>query len=165
MHLAINKTLIVVLVSFIAAITNSTLAQARITAPVSFEAIVPVGLEAGDEVTTTVRIIAGSDMQHMVISAAAYNGLTVVSGGEQQVITNVSKGDTFDIKVSIRLDEEIGYLAVLAATTDAQGRTINKNTAIRYGQPGVTTMQKLSSNNLTIGSNGETLILMPAETR
>jgi len=159
-----NKTLIVILVSFITAITNSTLVQARISAPVSFEAIVPVGLEAGDEVTTTVRFIAGSDMQNMVISAAAYNGLTVVSGGEQQVITGVSKGDTFNIKVSIRLDEEIGYLAVFAATTDTQGRTMNKNTAIRYGKPSATTRQRLSSNSLTTGSNGETLILMPAET-
>jgi hypothetical protein len=162
MFIKMNRVLALTLVG-LAVLGFTTVLKAAPTAPVTFEYNVPSDIESGTEVTSSIRFVAGTDMQNMVVSTSAYSGLSIVSGGEQQVFTGVNKGDTYDIAVRIRLDEELGYLAVFAATTDAQGRVMNRNTAIRYGKPGATTRQRLSSGSLTTGSNGETLILMPAE--
>jgi hypothetical protein len=71
--------------------------------------------------------------------------------------------DSHETEVKIRLDDEVGYLAVYAETTDTQRRTEHKNTTIRYGSAGISTQQKIKSPFLDESSTGEKLIVIPAD--
>lgn len=156
----INKIITLIFVGLLAACSQPTVVHAKSSAPVEIEYAVDDNVNIGEQVTTTIRFVAKTDMQNMVISAASYNGVSLLSGGEQTVFTSLKSGDAHEIKVRVQLNESVGYLAVFAATTDAQSRTQHKNIAIRYGAQ---TVQKSNSQTVSEGATGELLILMPAE--
>lgn len=163
-----NQLLILVLVSLVAACSNPPVADAKSpdpiareknAAPVDFEFNLPTGIKKGDEITTTIRFVARTELNELVMSASPYTGLSVISGGEKKIMTGLNNGDTGEIEVTVRVNDEVGYLAVFASTTDALNRTKHKNMAVRFGTPS-TTIQKKTN---TTDEQTEKLILMPAE--
>ncbi|MEZ5649587.1 MAG: hypothetical protein R3E87_03455 [Burkholderiaceae bacterium] len=140
-------------------------AQAKANAPVSIEYSVPAGLKTGSTATTTIQLVAQSDLQRLVISAAAYSGIELVSGGDQTVIENIKRGESRQIAVNVMLNEPVGYLAVFASTTDSRGQVEHKNIAIRYGSADKVGKRELKPGERMEKSVGETLIIMPAERR
>jgi hypothetical protein len=163
-HTIINRTLAILLATFAFACTNTPVVYAKSTGPVTIDYSVPKNIKAGSQVTTSISFTAKTDM-HLVMSASAYRGLDLISGGEEVVVNDLKRGESHTMDVTIRLNDAAGYLAVYAATTDANGRVKHKNIAIRYGDADANATQKMTSEKLSTEANGETLILMPAEAR
>jgi len=153
----INRALILILTSFAFACSSPQAVHAKSSAPVAIDYSVPDDAGIGDQVTTKIHFTANKDMK-LVVSAAAYSGMTLIAGGEEMVISDLKSGESRTMEVTVRLDEGMAYLAVYAATTDSLGKERNKNITIRYGNAKSGSSQKISTD-----SNGE--IFMPAEPR
>ena len=167
-----NKLVILALTFLIAACSSPAMVnknssepvqQSKSSAPVTFEFNVPKDTRVGEQVTTTVRFVASIDLDELSMSAAPYSGVALVSGGEQVIMTGLKAGDAGELKVTLRLEEEVGYLVLYASTTNTQGKTLSKSATIRYGTAGAATRQKLKSPHVVDGATGQKLILMPAE--
>lgn len=160
----INRTLVILLATFAFACNNTPVVHAKSTAPVTIDYSVPKNIEAGNQATATINFTAKTDMQ-LVMSASAYSGLDLISGGEEIVVNDLKTGDSQTMDVTIRLNDAAGYLAVYAKTTDANGRVKYNNIAIRFGDADAQTTQKMTTQKLSTGASGEAVILMPAEAR
>ena len=160
-----NKILIVILFSLMTACSNQSVVHAKPTAPVAIEYSVPKNIQPGTEITTSIRFVAMTDMQLLAVSASSYEGLTLISGGHPVEFTNLKRGDSREMEVTIHLDEERGYLAVYASSTATTGKTRSKSITIGYGSAGAATKQKMKSPHYSEQNSGEKLILMPAEDR
>ena len=167
-----NKPVILALTFLISACSNSAMInkkssdpvqQSTLSAPVTFEFNVPKNTRVGEQVTTTIRFVASTDLNELSMSAAPYSGMSLVSGGEQVIMTGLKAGDAGEVQITIRLEEEVGYIAVFASTTNTRGNTLSKSSTIRYGTAGTATRQKLKSPHVVDGATGQKLILMPAE--
>lgn len=161
----INRTLILLLTGFLVACSSPPAVQAKPSAPVEINYSVPKTVQVGDEVTTVIRFTAKTDLQRLAVSASPYSGIELLSGGDSTEFTNLKSGDTREITVSIRLVEELGYLSVVASTTDSPGSTRSKSIAVRYGSANAATLQKMQPRGLVEDAKGEKLILMPGEAR
>ncbi len=161
----INRALTLILLFSLTACSHQPTVHAKTSAPVSIESSVPENIQTGEHVSTTIRFVAEIDLQQLVLSADAYSGLTLVSGGDEIVLSDLKYGDSREIKVSILLEDEVGYLAVYAETTDDQGRTQHKNITLRFGTVGADTLQKMKSSDLHEDSAGEKVIILPVEDR
>jgi hypothetical protein len=131
--------------------------------PVTLEYDVPENLMPGEVVTTTVRLIANKDLASLTISASAYDGLILISSGNETVFENITRGDSREIEVTIQLDNDLGYLAMETTSIDTASRERYNNQAIRFGEPNATTQSRMGADNLIEDSSGETLFLMQAE--
>jgi len=170
-----NKILILILAGFASACSNTLDAQSKaetpmadnkkMSAPVNIESSVPKNMKAGEQITTKIRFVALADIPELVVSAKAYSGLELVSGGNELVVTNIKRGETHDMEVTVLLKDDIGYVAVYAAVINAQGKTSYNTRSIRFGSPSAATLQKMESEHLIENSQGEQLIIMPAEDR
>ena len=160
-----NRILVLILASFMAACSNSPAVHAKPSAPIDIEYSVPKNVEVGDEVTTVIRFVAKSNLQSLSVSASSYSGLELVSGGDMTEFIELQKGDAREIEVKISLSDEVGYLSVFATTTNALGNVQTKSIAVRYGTAGEATIKKMQSKSLVEGAKGEKLILMPGEAR
>jgi hypothetical protein len=141
----------------------SSLAQAMPTSPVSLEYNVPKNIMLGEVVTTTVRLIANKDLASLTISASAYDGLVLISSGNETVFENITRGDSREIEVTIQLGNDLGYLAMETTSIDTASREQYNNQAIRFGEPNTTTRSRMKADNLIVDSSGETLFLMQPE--
>ena len=160
-----SKILIVILFSLLTACSKQTAVHAKPTAPVTIEYAVPKSIQPGTEVTTTIRFVAVTDLQLLVVSASSYEGLTLIAGGHPIEFANLKRGENREIKVTIHLDDEHGSLAVYASTTATTGKIRAKSITIGYGSAGAATKQKMESPHYSEQKNGDKLILMPAEDR
>ena len=160
-----NKILVLVLSSFMAACSLSSAVYAKPSAPVEIEFSVPKNVQAGEDVTTVIRFVAKTNLQHLTVSASSYNGLELTSGGAPLEFTNLQSGEVREIEVKIRLLDEVGYLSVFATTTNLLGNVRTKSVAVRYGSVGEATIQKMKSQRVMDDSTGEKLILMPGDAR
>jgi len=149
----------------IAAISTSSVAQGKPTAPVSIEYSVPKGMRSGDTVSTIIKFVPQTDLEQLEVSVEPYEGLEVVSRNEKAAFQNINAGEKREIEVTVRLTAEIGYLSVFAATETARGARSTKAIAIRYGTADDATKQKLKSQNFQKTNEGENLILFPGEKR
>jgi hypothetical protein len=141
----------------------SSLAQAMPTSPVSLKYNVPKNIMLGEVVTTTVRLIANKDLASLTISASAYDGLVLISSGNETVFENITRGDSREIEVTIQLGNDLGYLAMETTSIDTASREQYNNQAIRFGEPNTTTRSRMKADNLIVDSSGETLFLMQPE--
>lgn len=139
--------------------------SAKPTAPVAIEYSVPKNVQTGDEVSTTIRVVAQADLEGLKISVSPYEGLVLLSNKEEASFLTIKRGEAREFEVTIQLtDPEVGYLSVFATTiTTTDTRT--KSIAIRYGTAGPEKNQKLRSNNLVKTQKGEDLILLPGDPR
>jgi len=160
-----NRILILILSSLVAACSNSPAVHAKPSAPVEIEYSVPKNVEAGSEVTTVIRFVAKSNLQNLSVSASSYSGLELISGGSLAEFTDLQGGDIREIEVKISLLDEVGYLSVFATTTNALGNVRTKSIAVRYGKASDATINKMQSKGLVKDSKGQKLILMPGEAR
>lgn len=152
-----------IMVSLVALLSIPSLALARSSSPVTLEYNVPEKIEPGDQVTTTIRLIANRDLPKLMVTASPYSGLLLLSGGDNIEFTGLNQGDSREINVTIQLDSELGYLTMQIATTDAMNRERHNNISIRYGAANEATRARMKSPHLSEDSTGEKLILMPAE--
>ena len=161
----ITRTLILLFTSFLVACGAPQTVHAKPSAPVEIDYSAPKTVRAGDEITTIIRLTATTNLKKLTVTVSPYSGLDLVSGGDRTEFTEIQSGNTREIKVNIRLTEEVGYLSVFATTTDTQGNTRTKSIALRYGTVGDTINQKMRSPGTVEDSTGEQLILMPGEAR
>lgn len=153
----------IIMLSLVLMVVVSSIAQARPTSPVSLEYDEPENIMAGQLVTTKVRVIANTDLPSITLSASAYSGLLLISGNEETVFTNLKRGDSREIEVTIQLDNDLGYVAMQIASTDTMDRDRHQSLALRFGSPNTTTLSKMRSQNTIVDSSGQTLELMQAE--
>ena len=161
----INRALVLFLVSFLIACGSLSPVQAKPSAPVQIDYIIPKTVQAGDEVTTIIRFTSKTDLQSLTVSTSPYSGLELLSGGESFTFSNLKDGDVREISVSIRLLEELGYLSVFSTTINLRGSIRSRNIAVGYGSANATALKKNHSRGLKTDSQGARLILMPGEAR
>jgi hypothetical protein len=140
--------------------------QAKPSGPIVVEYDIPKNSAIGESVTTTLRFVAKTYLQQLVVSASPDRGLTLESGGDQQVFTNIEAGAISEVQISIILSDANGYVAVAAETTDTNGRIRHANKMIKFTASDfeVTELKKIdSSAGNNADDTGEQLILMPAE--
>ena len=101
------------------------------------------------------------------MSVSPDRGLTLESGSDQQVFTNIETGAISEVEISINLSDSKGYAAVAVETTDTNGRIRHANKMIKFIASDFDTTQLKtidgSAGNNIDDSTGEQLILMPAE--
>ena len=107
----------------------------------------------------TIRFKATTYLSQLVVSFAADRGLTLESSADTQVFSNIDNGDVREVDISVKLTDDKGYIAAAVQTTESSGRIRHKNTMIKIGDDGGEVKQLKSVD----GSDGEKLILMPAE--
>ena len=160
-----NRMLFLLLSSLALVFASGLTVQAKPVAPVELDYSVPKNMAPGTQVTTLITFIATADLQQLTVSARAYKGLVLLSGGDPLVFSDLKRGDRREMEVSIQLADEVGYLSVFATTTDSRAKTQARSMAIKYGQVGEATKQKTRPQGLIENPAGEKLILMPAEPR
>jgi hypothetical protein len=154
-----NRICVLLVSCLITACSQSTLVQAKPSGPVDIEYTVPKNVAIGEVVTTILRFKAKTYLQQLVVSASPDRGLTLDSGVDKQVFTNIETGAMREVEISIILNDSKGYVTVAAETTDANGRIRHKNKMIKFNSNKIDT-----SRSKTVDYNtGEKLILMPAE--
>ena len=105
-------------------------------APVEVEASAPpADMKPGDQVETTLRFRALADLQRIEISVAPFMGVEVVSATREAVFTDIAEGDAPELKVTVRLVDKSGSLAVTYRIVTADGKSAGART-IEYGKPG-----------------------------
>jgi hypothetical protein len=160
MEMKLMNRLCVLLVScLIAACSQSTMVQAKPSGPVVIEYDIPKNSVIGEVVTATLGFKAKTYLQQLVVSASPDRGLTLESGVDQHVFTNIETGAIRELEISIILSDAKGYVAVAVETTDTNGRISHKNKMIKFTSDGFDAIQSKASDDDT----GEQLILMPAE--
>lgn len=141
----------------------SSLAQAKSSSPVSLEYDEPENIVAGQVVTTKVRVIANTDLPSITVSASANSGLLLISGGDDMVFTDLKRGESREFDVTIQLNNDFGYVAMLIASTDTMRRERYDSLALRFGNPSTTTLSRMKSQNTIVDSSGQLLQLMQGE--
>ena len=160
---------------FVSGCSNSLIAESKaekpmaiskkMSAPVKIESSVPKNIQAGEQITTNIRFVALADIPELNVSAKAYSGLKLILGGDETVVTNLKRGEAYNMEVTVLMNDDIGYVAVYASATNARGKTNHNTRSIRFGSPNSTTVQKIKSKHLIENDQGEKLIIMPAEDR
>ena len=154
-----NRICAVLISCLIAGCSQSSIVQAKPAAPVVIDYDKPKNSVVGEVVTTTVRFKAKTYLQQLVVSVSSDSGLTLESGIDQQVFTNIDTGAMREIEISIILTDVKAYLAVAVETTDTNGRIRHKNKMIKFTSDSFNNTQSKASDV----DAGEQLILMPAE--
>lgn len=162
-----NRICVLLVSCLITACSQSTMVQAKPSGPVAIEYDIPKNSAIDETVTTTLRFVAKSYLQQLVVSVSPDRGLTLESGIDQQVFTNIEAGAMREIEISIVLSDTKGYVAVTAETTDTNGRIRHKNKMIKFTSDDFEatkfkTIDDSVDNSLDDNPN-EQLILMPAE--
>jgi hypothetical protein len=104
-------------------------------APVSVEFNEPPpDMKSGDQVETTLAFRALDDLQRLEVSVAPFSGVEIVSEKKEAVFTDVKEGDAPQLKVTVRLLQPSGSLAVTYTIVTADGKSAGATT-IEYGQP------------------------------
>jgi hypothetical protein len=157
--ISMNRICVVLISCLIAACSQSSIVQAKPSAPVVIDYDKPKNSAVGELVTTTVRFKAKTYLQQLVVSVTADRGLTLESGIDPQVFTNIDTGAMREIEIGIILTDGKAYLAVAVETTDSNGRIRYKNKMIKFTSDSFNNTQLKDSDV----DAGEQLILMPAE--
>ncbi len=105
-------------------------------APLTVEATdPPADMKPGDEVETTLHFRALDDLQRLEVSVAPFFGVEVVSATREAVFLNVADGDAPELKVTVRLVDKSGSLAVTYRIVTASGKSAGATT-LEFGKPG-----------------------------
>lgn len=157
--------LMLVVVLFTIACSNATLVNAKASAPVDVEFSVPDNIVPGEQVTTKIRFVAKTDLSQLKVYARAYSGITLNTGGDEEILVDVKSGGSHEIETSILLNEEQGSLAIYVTTTDSLGRIMHRNLLVPYGNAKAASLMKksgVSPKGVTTSTTGEKQILVPA---
>ena len=162
-----NRLCVLLVSGLITACSQSTMVQAKPSGPIVIEYDIPKNSAIGETVTTTLRFVAKSYLQQLVVTVSPDRGLTLESGADQQVFTNIETGAVSEVQISVILSDSKGYVAVAAETTDTNGRIRHANKMIKFmasdfDATQLKTIDGGTGNNVD-DSAGEQLILMPAE--
>ena len=146
------------------AVCYSGVSYAKPTAPISIEYDTPDTLSIGAQTTTIIKFIAKTNLRELIVSAAPYKGLGLLSG-EKIKFTDLKKGDIKKLTVTIQLEEPTGYLSIFSTSIDMTGKKRSKNIAVKYNAIEKFEIQKSKSIQFIENAKGEKLILMPGESR
>ncbi len=94
----------------------------------------PVDMKAGDLTETTLVFRALDDLQRLEVTVAPFSGIEIVSDKKEVVFTDLKENDGPELKVTVRLIDPSGSLAVTYAIVTADGRSAGATT-IEYGKP------------------------------
>jgi hypothetical protein len=162
-----NRICVLVVSCLITACSQSTMVQAKPSGPIVVEYDIPKNSAIGETLTTTLRFVAKTYLQQLVVSVSPDRGLTLESGVDQQVFTNIETGAMREVEISIILSDSKGYVAVATETTDTNGRIHHVNKMIKFvsNDFDAAQLKKIdgSAGNNVDDSADEQLILMPAE--
>ena len=94
----------------------------------------PADMKIGDQTETTLAFRALDDLQKVEVEVEPFSGIEIVSEKKAAVFTDLKEDDAPELKVTIRLLEKSGSLAVTYTVVSADGKSAGAIT-VEYGKP------------------------------
>lgn len=157
------KFLVYVAICCVAACSQAPEVMAKKGAPVQISNVSPTFDSSSNTWHTVVHVKARTALESVRVELAGYRNATLVGGDRSVEITEVASGEIHDVPLVIELGEASGYVSVIVMTTDHSGAIRQRTAALRIGSDEQGTARSELAKPSS-GANGDSLILMPAQT-
>lgn len=157
------KFLVYAAICCVAACSQAPKVMAKKGAPVQISNASPTFDSSSNTWRTVVHVQARTALETVRVELSGYRNATLVGGDRSMQITDVASGEIHDVPLVIELGEVSGYVSVIVMTTDYSGATRQRTAALRIGSDEQGSVRSELAKPSS-GTNGESLILMPAQT-
>ncbi len=142
---------------------GSTDVSSKPTAPVSISYQLAGPVKPDKEVTITMYIKAGADVDDLLLRLKASEGLDITSEKNEIYMGQLKRNSTATVKIKVMALKEGHHLLKIILTGKINGNTIGRAIAIPVSTTEAPERVQKGAGTVTTDSEGKRIIIMPAQ--